>query len=219
MARWLELVTLDELEKRHALRNPRKHDRQGLRASISRHGFVEVPTIDERTGRLVAGHGRLSDIADRRDAGEDPPDGVELADDGTWLVPVLRGWASNSNADAEAYVVTSNRVGEGRWDDDMLATMLSDYRSDPEWLIGTGFGEDDVDKLLGKGQEEELEAVEFLARRGEPDDDERIELIFSVRSGDRPVILAALDKLRNDRGLVDHSAALVTLCREVEALS
>lgn len=213
MARWLELVPLDELEKRHALRNPRLHDKQGLRASISRHGFVEVPTIDERTGRLVAGHGRLSDIADRRDAGEDPPDGVEMADDGTWLVPVLRGWASNSNADAEAYVVTSNRVGEGCWDDDMLASMLADYKSDPEWLIGTGFGEDEVDKLLGKG-EPELEAVEFLARRGEPEDDELLELIFSVRAGDRPVILAALDKLRSERGLVDHSAALVTLCRE-----
>src|SRR5690242_19701492 len=105
MARWLELIPLDELQRRPALRNPRKHDAAGLRASISRHGFVENPVIDERTGRLVVGHGRLTDLAKRFDAGEDIPDGIEVDDEGVWLVPVQRGWSSRSDADAEAMII------------------------------------------------------------------------------------------------------------------
>ena len=149
MARWIELVSLDDLLARPAPRNPKEHDLAGIRASVSRHGFVEAPTVDERTGRLVAGHGRLGDLAARRDAGEDPPEGVEVDEDGTWRVPTQRGWASRSEADAEAYVIAANKLTEaGGWDNKLLAEMLGDYRQDSDWLLGTGYQEKEVVSFL-----------------------------------------------------------------------
>jgi hypothetical protein len=149
VARWLELLPLDELLRRPAPRNAKRHDEAGIRASITRHGFVENPTIDERTGRLVAGHGRVADIAARRDAGEDAPDGIDVAEDGSWMIPVQRGWASRSDADAEALVVASNRLVEaGGWDEDLLAEMLRDYQDEPNWLTGTGYDEKSIVSFL-----------------------------------------------------------------------
>lgn len=159
MARWLEMVPLDDLLARPAPRNAKRHDEQGIRESITRHGFVENPAIDERTGLLVAGHGRLTDLGVRRSAGEAPPDGVEVADDGTWMVPVQRGWASRSDSDAEAYLVASNELTiRGGWDEKMLAEMFDDYQTEPEWLLGTGYDEKQV--------------VSFLASVGQLPDDE-----------------------------------------------
>ncbi|MEU8356488.1 hypothetical protein AB0C27_10810 [Nonomuraea sp. NPDC048882] len=41
-----------------------------------------------------------------------PPEGVKIGDDGVWLVPILRGWTSRSDAEAEAYLVAANRLTE-----------------------------------------------------------------------------------------------------------
>lgn len=148
-ARWLDLIALDDLLARPAPRNPKGHDADGIRDSITRHGVVENPAIDERTGLLVAGHGRLDDFADRRARGETPPDGVELGDDGRWMVYTQRGWSSASDSAAEAYVVASNRLVEaGGWDEAMLADLFRDYESDPDWLTGTGYSHIEVDALL-----------------------------------------------------------------------
>lgn len=159
MARWLELLPLDELARRQAVRNAKRHDEAGIRASITRHGFVESPTIDERTGRLVAGHGRIHDLMERKDAGEDAPEGIEVGEDGRWMVPVQRGWASRSDADAEALLTASNKLVEaGGWDEDLLAQMLKDYENEPDWLAGTGY--------------DEREVVSFLASVGSLSDDD-----------------------------------------------
>ena len=124
-----------------APRNPKRHNAELIANSISRFGVVESPAIDERTGRLVAGHGRLDDWVARKAAGENPPDGIEAdPDTGDWLVPVQRGWASRSDADAEAYLVISNSSSEkGGWDDANLAQLLADLRDqDPGLLDLTG---------------------------------------------------------------------------------
>lgn len=100
--------------------------------------------MDERTGRLVAGHGRLNEWERAWAATEGPPDGVQLADDGSWLVPVLRGWSSNSDAEAEAYLVVSNRSTElGGWDDIELSQVLHDLK-DNDLLEFTGYDDDDL---------------------------------------------------------------------------
>lgn len=143
--RWTEYVDLDEVLR--APRNPKSHNAQIISASMSRFGVVELPTVDERTGRLVAGHGRLDEWERARTAGEDPPDGISVADDGGWRVPVNRGWKSRSDADAEAYLVVSNRSTElGGWDDAALADVLNDLR-EADLLEFTGYTEDDIDKL------------------------------------------------------------------------
>lgn len=149
---YMPLATIDA-----APRNPKRHATTLINASISRFGFAELPLLDERTGCLVAGHGRLDDIAARHRAGEDPPDGVRIDDHGTWLVPVVRGWASRSDAEAEAYLVASNKLTtRGGWHDDELADVLADLADvDPALFEVTGFTDGDLESLLAAGHAED----------------------------------------------------------------
>lgn len=133
-----------------ATRNPKRHAEQEIRASISRFGLAEVPLIDERTGRLVAGHGRIDQLIAMRDAGQDPPDGVLVDKAGEWLTPVLRGWSSRSDAEAEAYLAASNHLTVlGGWDQDGLAELLRDVAdADTSLLLAAGYTPDDLADML-----------------------------------------------------------------------
>lgn len=146
--RRVEYVRLDDL--RPAPRNPKRHDTDAIGASVDRFGVGELPLIDERTGRLVAGHGRWEDLLSRAERGDAPPDGVRVDEDGQWLMPVVRGWASRSDAEAEAYLIASNRLTErGGWNDDALAASLKDIAGADDGLLGvTGYDADDLQKLL-----------------------------------------------------------------------
>lgn len=162
--RWTDYVPLAEVVR--APRNPKGHNAEMIAASVSRFGVVETPAVDERTGRLVAGHGRLDDWQARKAAGEDPPDGIDVSPDGDWLVPVQRGWASRSDADAEAYLVVSNQSTiVGGWDDEGLAQLLADLRDqDPDLLALTGFD----DKWISQHWEGDANPWDFA---GDIDDD------------------------------------------------
>jgi hypothetical protein len=153
-----------------AARNPKLHDADGIAASISKHGLGELPLLDERTGRLVAGHGRIDDLRDRYQRGQDPPGGVLVDAEGEWKVPVVRGWASTSDDAAAAYLIGSNGLTiSGGWDDKELAALLGELRdADPAWLEATGLNEQDLDDLLALAAPDDLDEV---ARRvGEPDE-------------------------------------------------
>jgi DNA modification methylase len=152
----IEYVPLSSLQI--AARNPKKHALDQLGGSISRFGYVEPIIIDERTGRMVAGHGRRETLLRMRDSGEQPPTGVTQKDN-DWFVPVVRGWASKSDKDAEAYLLASNRHVElGGWDDPELAKLLQEID-----LEGTGFTQDDLIELL----DATAEPVEL---QGDPDE-------------------------------------------------
>ena len=102
----LEWMPLGSLEP--AKRNPKQHSSE-IGTSIGRFGYVEPIVLDERTGRIVAGHGRREALLAMRKRGEAPPAGIRAEGD-EWLVPVLRGWASRSDAEAEAYLLASNKL-------------------------------------------------------------------------------------------------------------
>lgn len=145
--RWIEYLPLDSLKP--APRNPKLHD-SGIGASVARFGVIEPQVMDERTGRLVSGHGRLDAYKTARDAGEDPPDGVQVNDDGAWLVPVLRGWRSRSKAEAEAALIAVNRTIEaGGWDVESLAASLGAVAQTSDGFIGVGYQQTDLDRLAG----------------------------------------------------------------------
>ena len=128
--------------------NPKTHDGPGIARSITAHGLAELPLLDERTGRLVAGHGRIDDLASRKATGGTPPPDVGVDDDGEWLVPVQGGWASADDAHARAYVAASNKLSEnGGWDKDLLPAYLGDLNAHG-LLELAGF---DVDDLLDDG--------------------------------------------------------------------
>ena len=150
--RRIEFMRVDELVP--ALRNPRKHDIEALRQSVTRFGFAAVPILDERTGRLVAGHGRVQLLRVDQDAGKPRPEGITETADGHWQVPVARGWASTSDEEADAYLVADNRITEiAGWDTQALVDSLRDLQ-EGAGLAGVGYLPDDVDDLYAKLQEE-----------------------------------------------------------------
>lgn len=140
--------------------NPKRHDGGGIAASLARFGYVEPIALDERTGRLVAGHGRLEQLRalreragktgrGHRDGTGGPPDGV-VVEDGQWFVPVVRGWSSADDAEADAYLIASNRLSErGGWDEGALAALLADLeQADPTLPALAGFADVEVAALL-----------------------------------------------------------------------
>ena len=160
-SRRVEYIALSKLEG--ATSNPKLHADNEIKASMERFGFVETPVIDERTGRLVAGHGRRDALRSLKATGRGAPTGVRVEHD-DWYIPVERGWSSKDDAEADAYLVSSNRTTElGGWDEAALATMLSDVRGWDEaalatmlsdvrdtgaGLEGVGFTNQELDKML-----------------------------------------------------------------------
>lgn len=125
-------------------RNAKKHDPDAIAASIRRHGMVDPIIVDDRTGMIVSGHGRLEVLLAWD--GAMAPEGTKVID-GRLCVPVVMGWGSQDDAQAAALLVGLNRTVElGGWDDTALAELLNDL---PELdLEATGFGDDDMRDLL-----------------------------------------------------------------------
>ncbi|MER6514723.1 hypothetical protein ABT158_48500 [Nonomuraea sp. NPDC001636] len=158
-----------------AVRNPKEHDLPAIRRSIEEFGCVIAGELDERTGRLVVGHGRLQVLEEMAAEQESPPEGVLVDDDGTWLPPIVRGWSSRSDADAEAYLIANNRTTEkGGWEERMLAEVLADVRdADPDLLSATGYTADDLTRMAAA---DDHRPEEELPEPGDADEDVRPEV-------------------------------------------
>ncbi|HEY6793395.1 MAG TPA: site-specific DNA-methyltransferase [Kineosporiaceae bacterium] len=80
--------------------------------------------------------------------GATAPDGILVDTDGMWRMPVITGWSSRSDLDAEAYLIGSNQITTaGGWDDD-LADVLRDLQASGLADL-TGFTDDALTELLG----------------------------------------------------------------------
>lgn len=144
--RHLEYVPLDSIEV--AKWNPKDHDAEALAGSMREHGYVAPMVLDDRTGRLVAGHGRRDELLRARAAGEEAPEGVVVDEQGVWSVAVVRGWRSRTDDQADRYVVADNRTTEaGGWKGDDLAGRLEAWR-DRDALDGTGWTPRAADEFL-----------------------------------------------------------------------
>jgi hypothetical protein len=129
-----------------AQRNPKAHDVDAIRASIRRAGFVAPLIVNDRTGELLEGHGRLEALQAMQAAGEEPPDGIRASKAG-WKAPVLGG-VDLSPEDAAAYLVAANRTVElGGWDEAALAALLGEFRTEDD-LEGTGYDPAELDALI-----------------------------------------------------------------------
>lgn len=141
---WISYERLDEIV--FAPRNSKNHDVGLLTQSIDRFGFVEPPAINETTGRLVTGHGRIKGLRARKQAGQPLPEKVKISDDGEWLAPVIRGNTFPTDQEAEAYLLTSNRSTQiGGYHDAELVSMLEDHAAQTDGLLGTGYDFDDLE--------------------------------------------------------------------------
>jgi hypothetical protein len=211
-ARRIELMPLDDIPR--ADRNPKAHDRPKIRASIEKFGCTWAGLLDERTGRLVAGHGRLAVLTDMRSAGVHPPDGVAERD-GEWLIPIVRGWASRSDAEAEAYLIADNRLSEiGGWDHRELAEVLDQIADDnPDLLQVTGYTSEDLADLLASF--DAPPSLEDLADEyGDPRPDELWPILrFKIP----PRIRDAFYEITEEFGDNEDSARFIKLVERVHA--
>lgn len=147
----IEYMPLDDL--RPDPRNPKGHDETTITTSMGRFGYIEPVTLDDRTGMLIGGHGRVKALTALRDSGGEPPEGIRV-EDGKWLVPVNRGWASKSDAEAAGALIALNRATElGEWVDDSLLDLLQDIDGTGAF-DGTGFDLGDLDDLTIRMEEE-----------------------------------------------------------------
>ena len=194
----IEYVALDELKRWE--RNPKDHDLGELGRSLSRFGFVMPVLVDERSGMIAAGHGRIDSLLMLQQAGESPPARIRV-DGESWKVPVIRGVSFNSDGEAEAYGVADNRLVErGGWHEPMLAVVLKDLADGPG-LDGIGYDEDDLDALMAftsmMGDFGELPDLEW----DEPQKAWRV----IIQCDDEAEVLALLQSL----GLPDNDTAKV----------
>lgn len=130
-------------------RNPKDHDVGLLHTSVDELGFLEPIVRDDRTGMLISGHGRVKTLLQKQAQGDSPPAGVTVdPDSGEWLVPVVTGWSSASDRQAEKALIILNRAGEaGGWDPSLLSELLAEMAEDND-LTGTGYDAQDLDRLL-----------------------------------------------------------------------
>ena len=149
MTHRIEMVPLAELIGRLDPNNEKEHSLPDIKASIRRHGFTVPSMLDERTGLISAGHGRIEALQEMMQAGEKPPKRIELAADGDWLVPLLRdALDTDDDLDARAYRIGDNRLTEkGGWVLDSLTASLSAL-SEANRLDGTGYTKPDLDALI-----------------------------------------------------------------------
>jgi DNA modification methylase len=103
-----------------------------IAGSIAEFGF-NVPCLIDDRGVLIAGHGRL--LAARR---------LGLND-----VPVIR-LSHLSDAQARAFRLADNQIAlNAGWDEALLSAELAHLKEDGFDLDLIGFGDDDLDRLLG----------------------------------------------------------------------
>ncbi len=173
--REIRIEYVDFVEVQKWPRNPKDHDIHETKKSFHRFGFTKPILIDEGTGKLVAGHGRLETLEVIRNRGEVRPNGIKEVD-GKWLIPVLRGVKFDDPYEAEAYLLADNRLSEiGGWKRDVLKEVLSDMDGIDGILDGTGFDisdyiSPDLDELednADKGTSAEVSQDKWNVKQGD----------------------------------------------------
>ncbi len=129
--------------------NPKAHNIELLEKSLEKFGYTQPLLVDEQSGALVAGHGRVEVLRSLRAAGRPAPDHVEdVGDD--WLVPVIRGVVFDSRSDASTYIITDNNTTiTGGWDDVALAALIHDLeKDDVDIRLILGFSQQEMNKVF-----------------------------------------------------------------------
>ena len=147
----IEYMRIDNLVEHFHPDNPKEHDLGGIDVAYDEFGFVEIPTLEETTQKIIAGHGRIMQLNNRmRSKDAELPDGIQTDDDGMWKMPVIRGISLTTPAAAQAYLLTSNKLTmKGGWDPHKLIELLTMIHNDEIVpLEATGFDEEELQHLI-----------------------------------------------------------------------
>ena len=123
-----EVLPLDAV-KPHP-RNPRRGDLDAIKASVDVNGFYGAVVANKRTGYILAGNHRWMAAK-----------ALELPE-----IPVV--WVDVGDAEEKRILAADNRTAElGGYDDAVLASLLQGLQDDGG-LLGTGYEDDDLAKLI-----------------------------------------------------------------------
>tara|TARA_Y100001963_G_scaffold143422_1_gene214291 strand:- start:121 stop:801 length:681 start_codon:yes stop_codon:yes gene_type:complete len=149
----IEYINLDDIIE--ADENPKDHDLGVLYESMKRFGFTDPIMLNEASGKLLAGHGRLQALKLFKDRGEKAPDRIQVEPDieddtiEDWFIPVIKGINIENSADAQAYLIADNRITEiGGWKPMELIESLNEVIEETGNLDGTGYDLDDIETIL-----------------------------------------------------------------------
>lgn len=127
--------------------NPKDHDIGAIHESMNRFGFTSPLLMNEATGKLVAGHGRVEALTQKKQFNEDPPANINVDEDGEWLIPIIRGVSFKDENEAQAYLLADNRLVElGGWNTNVLLEELEKLAEATD-LSGTGFDQADIQQM------------------------------------------------------------------------
>ena len=114
---------------------------------MNRFGFTSPLLMNEATGKLVAGHGRVEALTQKKQFNEDPPANINVDEDGDWLIPIIRGVSFKDENEAQAYLLADNRLVElGGWNTNVLLEELEKLAEETD-LSGTGFDQADIQQM------------------------------------------------------------------------
>ncbi len=163
--------------------NPKDHDLGVLYQSMKRFGFTNPIIMNESTGKLLAGHGRLQTLQMLRDNGEKAPDRIQVEKDTGdetieyWYVPVLYGVSIDNVSEAQAYLIADNRLTElGGWKPMDLMDSLTEILEDTGNLDGTGYDLDDVETILADIERDTFDVEDTMTQL----DTEETEVSISI---------------------------------------
>lgn len=168
----IEYMPLSDLVTRLDEANPKDHDLGALHTSMDKFGYVEIPVLNETTGKLVAGHGRIETLIQKKQSHMNAPERIDVRDD-DWYVPVQRGVAFKTDSEARAYLIASNRLTIlGGWNEAALVDLLEELRREDAALMhAAGYTDENFQMLLrdlkypsDNGQEIEQQASELLKK-------------------------------------------------------
>jgi len=93
--------------------NPKLHDIGSIIESIKRYGFKDAPkfepTLNNGTGGIVEGNGRIEALVTMRRLGEKVPNGI-FSDEQDWYVPILFGVDAKNEKEAMSYGIDHNNI-------------------------------------------------------------------------------------------------------------
>ena len=128
-------------------KNPKTHKLDEIQKSMERFGYISPILIDERSGMIAAGHGRIDTLIQLKAENKPAPTQILVKKD-EWSVPVICGIEFKNEHELEAYLVADNRLTEmGGWNDAALIEILEAQKSTAT-LKGTGFNSAELKRLL-----------------------------------------------------------------------
>lgn len=189
-------------------RNPKDHEIGKIMLSIRRFGY-RVPMIyNDRTGILIAGHGRLHALRQMRDRGEPVPDGIRDGE-GDWLVPVIRGADLPPDEAAVFALVTNYLVGAGGWHGSELAQLQKEMLERGISISDVGWDQETINEIIQThlnalaDKDEDFDPADALGELPEP----RIEQGEIWRLGDHRLMCGDSAKKADIDALLDGRIA------------